>query len=90
MPSAVSPAIKFTLERRREWQRRDSQLARDAGIDHIGQAATRDAGNDPSAATDDSLQTADDDTVADNSDFDDNLDDSDFGDAGDDGGSYDA
>ena len=25
----------------------DSQLARDAGINHIGQAATRDAGNDP-------------------------------------------
>ncbi len=69
----------------------DSQLARDAGIDHIGQAATRGAGNDPSAATDDSLQTTNDDTVADNSDFDDdNLDDSDFGDVGDDGGSYDA
>ena len=61
----------------------DSQLARDAGIDHIGQAATRDAGNDPSAANDDLLQTADDDTVTDDNDFDDdNLDDSDFGDVG--------
>ena len=75
----------------------DSQLARDAGIDHVGQAATRDAGNDPSAANDNSLQTADDDTVTDDTitddnDFDDdNLDDSDFGDLGDGGGdSYDA
>jgi len=70
----------------------DSQLARDAGIDHIGEAAARDAGSDRSAAADNPLQTADDDTVTDDDDFDDdNLDDSDFGDMGDGGGdSYDA
>ena len=66
----------------------DSQLARDAGIDHIGEAASRDAGSDRSAAADDSLRTADDEDVADDSDFDDG-DDSDF-DVSDDGGdSYD-
>ena len=54
----------------------DSQLARDAGIDHIGDHANdpiANAGNDQSATADDSIDTDDagDDTLADDNDFDD-------------------
>jgi uncharacterized protein len=54
----------------------DSQLARDAGINHIGDHANdpiANAGNDQSAAADDSIDAddADDDTMADDNDFDD-------------------
>jgi uncharacterized protein len=65
----------------------DSQLARDAGIDHVGDHVRGDADH-ASQAADDSLQTADDENIADDSDFGDG-DDSDF-DGGDGGDSYDA
>jgi uncharacterized protein len=70
----------------------DSQLARDAGIGHIGQAATHDAGSHPSAVADTTPQDADVDNVADDNDFDDdNFDDeSDFDVADDGDDSYDA
>ena len=54
----------------------DSQLARDAGIDHIGDHAKdpiANAGNDQSASADDALNddTADNDDLSDDDDFDD-------------------
>jgi hypothetical protein len=67
----------------------DSQLARDAGIGHIGHAAAPDAGTHPSAA--DAQQDAIDDAADDDSDFDnDNSDDSDFDVADDGDDNYDA
>lgn len=63
----------FTDDRRSPWSgsAADSQLARDAGIDHIGKGVS-DAGDDRSAAdaaAADSFDTVDDEDIADNSDF---------------------
>ena len=61
----------------------DSDLARDAGIDHIGHGSV-DAGRDQAAKDDTDLaDTPDDENIADDTDFDD----VDNGDYGDDGGS---